>query len=851
MRMALAIVLGIVALGGFFLLVWSSQRKNKKNRDKLLRRLCLDLLEIAVQREEAATVFHRRLPKIQEAHQAFEALLLKDDYFRNSEYQEWLKFSKGIIEKELLDKAILGLPKDEAALAERFRDRVSDAQPEIDKRNEGFIERKRIEYTDLLSSLSKYSLTDDQEKAVLSDEDRTLVVAGAGTGKTTTLLAKAKFLVRSGRAAPDELLVLSFGRDVARELKEELEPLGVKTYTFHSFGRYLMAKAGSERLLVSKLANDDKALAQYIEKLIQEMLADPAEQQLFNFLLYDLVPSKLWIDCHSKEEYWKYIRSHEPRALYKGQKLRSFEEVRIANFLFSQGIKYEYERKYEHKTTAPGRRQYKPDFYLPDYGIYIEHFGVDRNGNPGFLHGNEAEKYKEEMVWKRNLHQKYGTTLVESYSWEVREGVLEKNLAKHLAELGVKFSPRSRSEMIREFNESGHVSRLARLLATFLNLYKEGDRSLDKLTNTPVMQDNRTRAFLGVFRKIYLAYEEELRSQNEIDFHDMIQKGKRILDSKKILLNYRYILVDELQDISSAKAHFLRSIMDSAKGSRLFCVGDDWQSIYRFAGSDVTVMTHFKDYFGFHKRITLKETFRFGEHIEKVSSDFVLRNHEQLQKRLVPRAHGPHPAIHLILNANHTTRTSPTQSALGRAIENIAQKTNSKPTKVFILGRYNHTRNGKERIITNIIRKHPSLDIVFKTIHSSKGLEADYVIIDDVTTDKHAKSGYGFPCEIDTDPVIELLLSHKEDHPNAEERRLFYVALTRSRNEVFLISTQDALSDFVREIASDIDLIDKPKEFSLQRCPRCEVGVLEVKAGRYGHYKECNLCGYRPGRRAK
>ena len=234
MKMVLAMVLGIVALGMFFLLVQSGQRKNKKNRDKLLSRLCLDLLEIAVQCEGAAIVFHRRLPKIQEAHRAFEALLLKDDYFRNGEYQEWLKFSKSIIEKKLLDKAILGLPKDEAAFAERFRDRVSNARSEIDKRNEEFIERKRIEYVNLLSSLSKYPLTEDQEKAVLSDEDRTIVVAGAGTGKTTTLLAKVKFLVRSGRATPDELLVLSFGSDVARELKEELEPLGVKTYTFHS-----------------------------------------------------------------------------------------------------------------------------------------------------------------------------------------------------------------------------------------------------------------------------------------------------------------------------------------------------------------------------------------------------------------------------------------------------------------------------------------------------------------------------------------------------------------------------------------------------------------------------------------
>jgi len=471
----------------------------------------MDLLEIAVQRENAAELFLELLSQVREANQVFDNLLSKNDYFRNSQRRDWLKTSKDIAKKELLEKAILGLPEGEAALAARFRRRIVDARPEIDDRNNEFVERKRVEYEDLLKSLAKYPLAEEQERAILHDEDRTLVIAGAGTGKTTTLLAKARFLVLSGTATSEDLLVLSFGRDVAGKMRQGLRSLGVKPHTFHGLGRSLMAQVGTERLSASKLAGDNKALAQFIEGLIREMLADPAEQELFNFLLNDLSPAKLWLDCRSKKEYWEYIRAHEPRALRGGEKLRSFEEVHIANFLFSQGIQYEYERNYEHKTTATGRQQYRPDFYLLDYGIYIEHFGIDRQGNPGFLQGRDAEDYKDDMSWKRLLHREHGTKLIESYSWEVKEGVLEQNLAEKLNKLGVEFKPRSRSEMLARFNKSGRVMRLANLVATFLNLYKEGAHELAELSTAPAAQSHRAQAILQIFARILKVYETELR----------------------------------------------------------------------------------------------------------------------------------------------------------------------------------------------------------------------------------------------------------------------------------------------------------------------------------------------------
>ena len=835
--MTLLLVLGVIAAVLLLFFLRQSASRATAKREKLLARLCMDLLEIAVQREKAATAVLELIPQIHKANQAFETLLSKNNYFRNSEYLSWLETSKNIVGKELLDKAILGLTEDEVALATRFRHGIVDARPEIDDRNDEFVEQKRVEYEDLLKSLAKHPLTEEQERAILHDEDRTLVIAGAGTGKTTTLLAKARFLVLSGAAAPEDLLVLSFARDVADEMQEGLESLGVAARTFHSFGRSLMDEAGTERLSASKLAADDKALVQFIDGLIREMLTDPAEQELFNFLLNDLSPTKLWVDCRSRKEYWEYIRAHEPRALHRGEKLKSFEEVRIANFLFSQGIRYEYEWNYEHKTTAPGRRQYKPDFYLRDYGIYIEHFGVGRDGKPGFLRGLDAVEYQRQMEWKRQLHNTHGTTLVESYSWEAKEGVLEKNLAQHLRELGIEFVPRSRNQMLAEFSRSGRVRRLAKLLATFLNLYKEGAHELAELSKSSDAEPRRTKAILAVFGRALKAYEEELRQRDEIDFHDMIHGGRQVLDSGQVSLRCRYVLVDEFQDVSPAKVRFLQSILAASRGSRLFCVGDDWQSIYRFAGSDVTVMTHFADYFGFHKKVVLNDTFRFGQHVEDVSSNFVLKNPQQLRKRLVPRKSGVHPAIHLLLK----------KPALERALSLIALRAKGKRLKIFILGRYQRTRKGKQKIIDRVTANHPLLDIEFRTVHKSKGLEADYVVIDDVI---HEPQGYGFPCEISDDPVIRLLLSYTEDYPNAEERRLFYVALTRTTNEVFLISRQGAISDFVQEIEGEIDLIDKPREIGLLHCPKCGVGLLVVKKGQYGLYRECNLCGSRPGKRA-
>ncbi len=846
---ALMVLIGIGALAAASLLYGLSRARKRREacRQWELRRLCNVLLEVAVSREAVAVEFRQHLPQVRQACADFDALMEEDDYFRNSAYKRWKECSSQIADSEVLRIVQLGLAQQEADAVARLGELLDEGRSKIDKRNSKYVESLKEKHAELLSGLGNSPLSDQQQDAVLHDEDRTLVIAGAGTGKSTTLKAKILWLLRMGLAKPEELLVLSFARKVADELSAGLVSHGIAVETLHSYGRSLLTSYGHRKLSVSKLAEDDVALIRFIDDKLQEMLLDHAENQLFDFLMNDLAPARLWVECGSKEEYWEYIRTHEPRALKDGRRLRSYEEVRVANFLFAHGIKYEYEKPYEHTTTAPGRQQYKPDFYLLDYGIYIEHFGIDRQGNPGFLQGRDAENYKDDMSWKRLLHRKHGTTLVESYSWEARAGVLETNLAKKLRKLGVKFRPRSRQQMLASFNKDGRVRKLAKVLASVLNLFKEGDQSFNKLAARAAKDSQRAQVIVQVFAQILDAYKGELARTDRVDFHDMINRARSLLEKSHLSLYWRYVLVDEFQDVSPAKARFLMAILKASPSVCLFCVGDDWQSIYRFTGSDVTVMTDFGSLFGFHRDVLLNRTYRFGEHVEAVSSAFVQKNPVQIRKRLIPHKPGHHPAVHVMVDDTSSSETGlSARPAFKKALQDIARRSEGKPRDVLVLGRYNHTWDGKQEIVNRIYKDAPNLSIRFLTVHKSKGLEADYVIVADVN-----KGKYGFPCEIADDPVVDLVLSHAEQYPNAEERRLFYVALTRTKNDVYLLGADGMLSDFIVELADKgyaVDFSDRPNQIDLKRCPKCGIGRLELHKGRYGNFRECPLCGYKPGK---
>ena len=668
-------------------------------------------------------------------------------------------------------------------------------------------------------------LTDEQRRAVVVDEHRNLVVAAAGSGKTSVIVAKAGWLVHRGYRRPSELLLLAFAKDAQKEMEGRIrarlgagEFRGITARTFHGLGMSIIGEAEGKRPTLAQVAEDNRALLDLLKQIVAEQLADPVKSRILMKWFQDrFAPYKSEHEFRTWGEYWDYIRRYEILSL-KGEQVKSFEECEIANFLYLNGVPYEYERAYEHDTATTEKRQYQPDFYLPDAGIYIEHFALSATGEtPAFI--NQAE-YLRSRNWKRWLHAKHETTLVETYSHEAAAGKLTENLGAKLEEHGVVLSPIPPDEIFAVLNERGRIDPFTQLVATFLQHYKGDGLTFREVERRAAQARDRPRAeaFVSVFKPIFERYQETLSGLGQIDFHDMINKAVDHVTSGRYRSPYGYILVDEFQDISPARASLLKALLDQAPDAQLFAVGDDWQAIFRFAGSDIAIMREFEKRFGESERLNLETTFRCSDRIAAVATKFVLSNAAQIRKEVRAIRKAPGPSVHVGLPGKKA-------SLLREVLDEIAadaDKHDGRST-VLLLGRYRHTR---PKNLSDLARRYRGLRFSSMTVHGSKGLEADYVVVLGVCSGRN-----GFPTEITDDPLLDLVLSVPEGHPNAEERRLFYVALTRAKRRVFLVADGGRPSPFVKELIDDrydVTVFGQLPESDVP-CPKCVDGHLQQR----------------------
>ena len=689
------------------------------------------------------------------------------------------------------------------------------------------------------------SLNEEQRRAVVIDEDRNLVVAAAGSGKTSVIVSKADWLLGRGYRRPPELLLLAFARDARKEMEDRLRArLGEDTIkdltvrTFHSLGMAIIGEAEGKRPTLAKVAEDDKALFDLLKKIVAGLSSDQRFSNTFlSWFQNQFAPYRAEHEFRTLGDYWAYIRRYEIRSL-KGDRVKSFEECKIANFLYLNGVTYEYEARYEHDTATSKRRQYQPDFFLPDFGIYIEHFALNASGDtPPFI---DREEYLRSMDWKRRLHAEHGTILIETFSHEHAAGKLTANLAANLANHGVSLSPIPSDRVFAVLEEQGRINPFTRLVAAFLQHFKGAQLTFQEVAARAgaARDGQRAEAFITVFKPIFQRYQEKLSREDEIDFHDMINKATQHVEAGHYQSPYGYILVDEFQDISPGRARLLKAFLDRSPDAQLFAVGDDWQSIYRFSGSDIAIMREFEDRFGYSERSNLETTFRCADRIVEVATEFVLSNPAQIRKevRSIRRANGPGVFVGL---------PDKELCLLTETLDKIscdADKHDGTST-VLLLGRYRHTRPEE---LSKLARQHRGLRISYMTVHGSKGLEADYVVVLGLCSGK-----YGFPSEITDDPILDLVLAASEDHPNAEERRLFYVALTRARRRVFLLADGGPVSPFVQELidgAYDVTSFGRSPENDVS-CPVCVKGRLECRenAGDGGTFYGCSnwpYCGH-------
>ena len=782
----------------------------------------------------------RLLPRIDALLEAFDRPGGRDGYLTKRAHTKWLSRAESLLSQLQSSSEGAALPQEARDRIDRLRHLVQGKETAREERNREQVARHAAAHAKWFDSGQGYALTEQQRLAILHDEENALVVAGAGTGKTSTIVGKVGYLLQAGLARPDEILLLAFTKKASGEMEariKELLEVNLRVQTFHKFGSGVVAETRGKSPSVSKLAEDELQLRLHVVASLRELLGTRLGSTAREFLAFHRYPYRPLESFQSLHEYFQYMLGHGVRTL-KGEQVKSLEECLIADWLNTHGVEYRYEAPYQHETASIEFRRYNPDFFLPVYDIYIEHFGLDQRGYPApFI--DDPDKYLKGIAWKRALHQKHGTRLVETFSYMMRYGTLFPSLAQALERLGVKLL-REPLATFDFFANKEVIDPLVSLFVSFLNSYKANQWEVAELRAAAEHFPDRARAttFLNAFEHVLARYEQALRESGEIDFNDMIRLATDAIKAGRYCSRFRYLIVDEFQDISRGRAKLMESLLAQVPDRRLFCVGDDWQSIYRFAGSDITLTTTFSDYFGFTRRTDLPQTYRFGKKLLDVTSRFVMRNPAQLRKQLVAESTQSLPALVIKSTGISDDPQRPPSASRGSALleevlAEIVAETPLARANVLILGRYNHSLPEPRTV-----PQHPRLELRFHTVHTAKGLEADYVVLLDVTAGRH-----GFPTEMVDDPLLSLVLAAGDSFPNAEERRLFYVAMTRARIRAYLLTDDCRRSAFVDELESEFYsglVVRSDAARRVTACPSCTGGRLEVRDGSFGQYWRCS-----------
>jgi len=657
------------------------------------------------------------------------------------------------------------------------------------------------------SGVVKRPLTYRQRISVILDEKRNLVVAGAGTGKTTTILAKVLYLIKDKKCKANEILLLAFSKAAEKELNDRLKAkaiLGVKITTMHALGLEVIKHVkGKNQIVTSTFSDKNDKLKVFISKIISELpVGHFLPQQLALYFSEYLVPFKPYEEFKDDNEYLSW-RSSNALLTFNGDWVKSHGELVIGNYLYSNNIPHSYEEKYKFDEN------YRPDFYLDDTEIYIEYFGIDKNNNTAPW--IDKIEYIKDMEWKRNTHSEKKTTLIEITYEDFKTGIWKKKLSEELRKCNIKISPKTPEEIIaisQTIKNGKSFTQLSSTISQFLTFFKSKSFSIDKLIKEN-KKDVRTLIFLQIFKVVFEAYEEELKKRNSIDFMDMLNMATRYIKEGKYLSKWKYIIIDEFQDTSFAQYELINHLLAQQGVAKMYCVGDDWQSIYAFSGADYHYMTDYKSYFGvanFWSRftglkqeatlITLDQTFRFNNMISHTSGTFIQKNPAQIRKTLKVTPDKTTNQMSVFVHWG----SGKTEVDISLWLNKYASEKEYKKKNLLILSRYNYNFKSLKKEFTDYIIETWGKNgkVSFNTCHSSKGSEEDIVLIISMTSNFLA-----FPSNIVDDPVLNLVKTAKEnEYLHAEERRLFYVAMTRAKHHTHILCDAIYPSVFALEIAN-------------------------------------------------
>jgi len=572
---------------------------------------------------------------------AWRATVVADVRRHNSE-RRW--FTSEFLKNHLAARPALALPDDafvamfaDPDIQQHLGDRLDEARKTsalwradlsalIAERNEKHVLAELERCRPLFDTVESQPLTDEQSRAVICFDNRVQVVASAGSGKTSTMVAKAAYAISRGLVAPDKILMLAFNDAAAKELGTRtqlaLERVGlagitIQAGTFHSFGSRVIGQATGTRKRVPRWMDDGDGVG-HLSKLVDD-LKDKNAAFRTRWDLFRVVFGRDIARFGEKTDHedWDRLSGKIGYRTLSGDTVKSLEELTLADWLFYNGVEFAYERDYEHRTADPEHSQYRPDFYYPTIGLYHEHFALNKAGRPP----PEFEGYMDGVLWKRKIHKDLGTKLVETTSAQMWSGKAFVHLTEAFEQGGIHLDPNpDRPSQGRPAIEHGD---LVALFRSFIAHAKSNSLSLEDLQRR--LKDEpedafhyRHKMFLDLYAPIRSAWDSALSSEDGIDYEDMLIQSAAALETGAWNSPHELVMVDEFQDASWARARMALALVN-APGRFLFAVGDDWQSINRFAGADVSVMTGFLNCCQQGQVLRLEETFRCPQALRSIA----------------------------------------------------------------------------------------------------------------------------------------------------------------------------------------------------------------------------------------
>lgn len=674
-------------------------------------------------------------------------------------------------------------------------------------------------------------LNDKQKEAVTSERNRILVLAGAGAGKTSTIIKKILFLVFEKGVKPSKILAVTFTKDAANEMLDRLileadrksgeykkiledkslnqkdrnskrrqfqnkypwvSNLTIKT--FHSFSYGLLSTYGSIDLdnkfkIITDKKGDKEALSNRVSDessgdIYRKALASLVEDRTFLLKLKRYIIEYYIDEINIERSRTKNFELAKPYTTLNGTKVRSKSERDIADWLYSHDLSFVYEPDVNFKDFA-----FSPDFYLPSIDIYIEH-----KSDISYPIKDKEEQFKKGGKKYYVLHEDMNNDIRGFHKALQRITSGKVEVPEKRPPLKYEDEFRMYHDKVKDFLDD--VKRLNdKVKVENLDFHEVYSKS-------QINESSRISRFFQLAKEIISKYSSYCQEYAYLDFNDLLIQSLEILKKKPDVLSairntYEYVLVDEFQDVNTLQIDFLNHVIQNE--TQLFCVGDDWQSIYGFRGSEVKYIINFDSYFQNSLVIKFDLNYRSSDTIVKASNRVIRFNKHLVDKEI--KAFREKDKKKLFLYSAQLEEEDGVDF-LASKINDLYQEQGFSIEDILILyRRTKHFDPYREKL------KKIKLPFRAKTIHGSKGLEARIVFVVGL------RDG-AFPNVWQSDRIFQLVKEENIDLLEEEERRLFYVALTRAKEAVFLVSEHGNESAFIEEIGEEH--LDRFNYFTLE-----------------------------------